>query len=148
MTLKAELTKLIDTKKDKLRSRDAAHGSFWQVQKERFLPLKKALEEIVIALDFPELSSKFTDDKAVLVIADNEWEISPYFTTSLHVNEGESLFQPAPGFTIKKHAIYHFLLDEEEDISELHFSDAEELLTYITEQLATDIAAIQHRRGE
>lgn len=141
MSIKEEIKKLVDSKRNAHEQADLDGDAFQKLLEERFSILKPLLEEVANSIDRKYLEYNFNRSSAYLSLLHPTgetyvtWSISPnYETYSFPVK-----YKFNEGYTVEE--IWRFT-DPEYDISELHykFKGEPELIDHIVEKITDHIA--------
>lgn len=119
MSLKEEIENLILQEQKKLATRERKENEFHARQRQRFAPLRKVLDELLISVESAYLRGRISDQSATIEVGksihsgsfetDIRWEIEPNFGTSLSAKKHEGLFYEEAGFRVEETEYFHSL---------------------------------------
>src|ERR1700693_641852 len=107
MGIKEELENLIQAERERLEARDQQHGSFHEIQRSRFAPLRAVLQELAEAVEPTYVRLRLHDSSALLELGDERGghfrtalgcEFQPILKPPRPADQGASLFRDEPGF--------------------------------------------------
>lgn len=118
MSLKEEIEKLIQMEQRKLATSERKENDFRARQQQRFAPLRKVLDELLISVESRYLRGRISDQSATIEVGktlsgsfetDIRWEIEPNFGTSLSAKKQEGRFREEAGFRVEETEYFHSL---------------------------------------
>ena len=154
MSLKDEIEKVIKAERQKLESRTQGHKEHYERQRDRFQPMRALLDELAASIDDTHLEATIREGSATVKVgimkgdstyfeADAQWEIEPNSKLDFHSIRSESPYSEAPGIKVEERVYFRFP-DYEEFEKTLSFDTEEEVMNYLVQKIAEQVASYQH----